>query len=129
MNMNEAVRIHLASLRAGHADFDDTLALIGRYFDYQPTGFHNGPLINAAGENAGSCRVFALGQYCSLSEADALQLFAQHYQQVLNDPSGDSHGNIRQFISTGWSGIRFEGEPLRARPADTRNDPKEESLS
>lgn len=129
MNVNEAVRIHLASLKGGHADFDDTLALIDRHFEYQPTGFENGPLLNAAGENAGSCRVFALGQYCSLNEADTLQLFAQHYQQVLNDPAGGSHGNIRQFISTGWSGIHFEGEPLRARPADTRNDPKEESLS
>lgn len=129
MTINDAVRIHLASLAAGHADFDDTLALIERHFDYQPTGFANGPLHNDAGENAGSCRVFGLGQYCNLNEADTLQLFAQHYQQVLSDPAGNSHGNIRQFISTGWSGIRFEGTPLRARPADTRNDPKEENLS
>ncbi|MBW7472795.1 HopJ type III effector protein [Marinobacter sp. M216] len=116
MNVNDAVRIHLASLAAGHADFDDTLALIDRHFEYQPTGFHNGPLHNPAGENAGSCRVFALGRYCTLPEAETLQLFAQHYQQVMGDPVGDSHGNIRQFISTGWSGIRFEDEPLRLRP-------------
>lgn len=129
MNPNESVSIHLASLKAGHRDFSDTLALVEQHFEYQPTGFHNGPLFNAPGENAGSCQVFALGQYCNLSEADTLQLFAQHYQQVLNDPTGNSHGNIRQFISTGWSGVRFEGTPLRARPADTRNDSKEESLS
>ncbi|MBW0148836.1 HopJ type III effector protein [Marinobacter arenosus] len=116
MNVNDAVRIHLASLAAGHADFDDTLALIDRHFEYQPTGFHNGPLHNPAGENVGSCRVFALGRYCNLPETETLQLFAQHYQQVMGDPAGDSHGNIRQFISTGWSGIRFEDEPLRPRP-------------
>ncbi|KXO09692.1 MULTISPECIES: HopJ type III effector protein [Marinobacter] len=115
MNVNEAVRIHLASLDAGHANFDDTLALIDQHFEFQPTGFNNGPVRNDAGENAGSCRVFALGQYCNLSEADTLNLFAQHYQQVLGDPAGDSHGNIRQFISTGWSGIRFDQQPLRAR--------------
>ncbi|MAO14604.1 HopJ type III effector protein [Marinobacter sp.] len=115
MNINETVRIHLASLDAGHANFDDTLALIDRHFEFQPTGFNNGPLRNDAGENAGSCRVFALGQYCNLSEADTLNPFAQHYQQVLGDPTGDSHGNIRQFISTGWSGIRFDQQPLRAR--------------
>ncbi|QFS86061.1 MULTISPECIES: HopJ type III effector protein [unclassified Marinobacter] len=115
MNINEAVRIHLASLDAGHANFDDTLALIDQHFEFQPTGFNNGPVRNDAGENAGSCRVFALGQYCNLSEADTLNLFAQHYQQVLGDPAGDSHGNIRQFISTGWSGIRFDQQPLRAR--------------
>ena len=115
MNINETVRIHLASLDAGHANFDDTLVLIDRHFEFQPTGFNNGPLRNDAGENAGSCRVFALGQYCNLSEADTLNLFAQHYQQVLGDPTGDSHGNIRQFISTGWSGIRVDQQPLRAR--------------
>ncbi len=120
MNILEAIRIHLASISAGHADFDDTLALIDQHFEYQPAGFDNGPLRNDAGENAGSCRVFALGQYGNLSEADTLNLFAQHYQQVLGDPAGDSHGNIRQFISTGWSGIRFDRQPLRARP-----EPKE----
>ncbi|MCG7201082.1 HopJ type III effector protein [Marinobacter pelagius] len=117
MNVNEAVRIHLAALEAGRSNFEDTLALIDRYFDYQPTAFHNGPLSNAAGENAGSCRVFALGRHCNLNESETLRLFAQHYDQVLADPAGDSHGNIRQFISTGWSGIRFDGEPLRSHTA------------
>lgn len=120
MNVTEAVRIHLASLQGGHADFDDTLALIDQHFEFQPTGFDNGPLRNEAGENSGSCRVFALGQYCNLSENDTLALFAQHYQQVLGDPAGSSHGNIRQFISTGWSGIRFDSQPLRARAESTQ---------
>lgn len=115
MKLNEAVRIHLASIAGGHADFDDTLALIERYFDYKPTSFENGPLVNAEGENAGSCKVFALGLHCSLNEADTLKLFAQHYQQVLNDPAGDSHSNIRQFMGSGWSGVRFEDSPLHPR--------------
>ncbi|SOB76438.1 HopJ type III effector protein [Marinobacter sp. LV10R510-11A] len=129
MNVNEAVRIHLASLDGGHADFDDTLALIERYFDYNPASFHNGPLFNAAGENAGSCRVFGLGRHCSLNEADTLKLFAQHYQQVLNDPAGESHSNIRQFISSGWSGIHFEDTPLRQRRTPSEPDTREETHS
>lgn len=117
MNLNESLRIHLASLAAGHSEFEDTLALVARYFDYQPTGFHNGPLFNEAGVNEGSCKVFALGQAGNLNEADTLSLFGRHYRDVLTDPAGTSHGNIRQFISTGWSGIRFEGPALRPRPA------------
>ncbi|MBD3658187.1 MULTISPECIES: HopJ type III effector protein [Marinobacter] len=127
MNINDALRIHLAALDAGRSDFADTLALIERHFDYQPTGFHNGPLFNGPGENAGSCRVFALGQYGNLSEADTLRLFAQHYQEVMDEPAGSSHGNIRQFISTGWSGIRFEGQPLRLRAAPLTEDASEGS--
>ncbi|HLV78023.1 MAG TPA: HopJ type III effector protein [Marinobacter sp.] len=125
MNIAEAVRIHLASLQRGHAGFDSTLALIDQYFEVRLTGFSNGPLRNEAGENTGSCRVFALGQYCSLTEADTLQLFAEHYRQVLDDPAGDSHSNIRQFISTGWSGIRFDSQPLRARTEPTQRDIRE----
>ncbi|MCL7944341.1 HopJ type III effector protein [Marinobacter sp. ATCH36] len=127
MNLNDAVRIHLASVDAGHGDFDDTLALIERFFEYQPTGFYNGPLYNGAGENSGSCRVFSLAQYCNLAESDTLRLFAQHYRQVLDEPTGESHGNIRQFIGTGWSGIRFDGPALRKRPATTQDDTTEET--
>lgn len=129
MSVNDAVRIHLASLSAGHASFQDSLALIEQHFEYQPCAFQNGPLANAEGENAGSCRIFALGQYCNLSETDTLNLFAEHYRQVLDDPTGESHGNIRQFISTGWSGIHFEGSPLRQRPNPTDNMTREETPS
>ncbi len=115
MTVNEAVKIHLASLDAQRSDFEDTLALIERYFDYTPAGFHNGPLFNGPGENEGSCKLFALGQFCNLSESDTLRCFGRHYQQVLDDPTGSSHGNIRQFIGTGWSGIRFEQSPLHLK--------------
>ncbi|OEY66868.1 HopJ type III effector protein [Marinobacter sp. X15-166B] len=116
MTIAEAINIHLAALRAGRSDFEDTLALVERFFDYTPTGFHNGSLVNAANENPGSCKVFALGQYCNLNEPDTLLCFGRHYQQVLDHPAGECHSNIRQFISTGWSGIRFEQPPLRRRP-------------
>lgn len=121
MTISEAVKIHLATLQAGHSDFEDTLALVERFFDYTPAGFHNGPLFNSANENSGSCQVFALAQYCNLNEAETLLCFGRHYQQVLNEPASDSHSNIRQFISTGWSGIRFEQHPLRIRPAHSEN--------
>ena len=128
MNLSERVRIHLASIDAGHGQFKDTQELISGAFDYEPAGFHNGPLFNAAGENEGSCRVFSLAQYCNLNESDTLLLFAEHYQNVLNDPAGDSHGNIRQFMATGWSGIYFDRPPLRIRPAAGPEDNIEESL-
>lgn len=127
MNLGKRVQVHLASIGAGHGQFSDTLSLIGEAFDYRPAGFHNGPLFNPPGENEGSCRVFSLAQYCNLNEADTLRLFAEHYQQVLDDPAGDSHGNIRQFMATGWSGIRFDQPPLSKRPATGQEDTTEES--
>lgn len=69
----------------------------------------------------------SLAQYCNLTESDTLRLFAQHYQQVLDEPAGESHGNIRQFMGTGWSGIRFDGPALRKRPGTTQDDTTEET--
>jgi hypothetical protein len=112
------MQIHLASVSAGHADFEDTMTLVERYFDYTPTGFRNGILLNAPGENEGSCKLFALAQHCYLSEADTLNCFGRHYQAVLDDPAGSSHGNIRQFMGSGWSGIHFDGNVLRPKAAD-----------
>ncbi len=127
MNLNEQVRVHLASIRAGHGHFSDTLNLISQHFSYEPTGFRNGPVTNSPGENEGSCRVFSLAQLCNLSESDTLNLFAEHYRSVLDDPTGDSHGNIRQFMTTGWSGIEFDGIALRPLPINDPNDTTEES--
>lgn len=125
MKIQEALNIHLASLGAGHSDFEDTLALVEQHFDYTPTSFHNGPLHNAAGDNEGSCKVFALAQFGNLTEAQALTLFGRHYQSVLDEPAGTAHGNIRQFMTTGWSGIRFDGPALRPRtiPAQNQDTP------
>ena len=39
----------------------------------------------------------------------------QEYRQVLANPDGEDHANIRAFMRNGWKGIRFDGEPLRLR--------------
>lgn len=122
MGITEAIRIHLAALDAGRSDFEDTLALIERYFEYTASEFHNGPLHNGTDQNQGSCKLFALGQFCNLTESQTLSCFGRHYRQVLDDPAGTSHGNIRQFMATGWSGIRFDQMPLRLRGTITQDE-------
>lgn len=106
----------LAGLRARTLDFEDTLAWIATHYDYQPTAFDNGlddaAVRNAAGQNEGACRVFALGQLESLSPDDTLSLFGRHLHDVLATPEGSSHANIRQFQRHGWPGIRFQGAAL-----------------
>jgi hypothetical protein len=37
-----------------------------------------------------------------------LKLFGQYYREVLADPDGDSHQNIRNFMKYGWDGVPFE---------------------
>ena len=108
----------LGRLRAGETDFEDAIALINALYDYTPTRFSNGltdTLVSEAGQNEGSCRIFAFGQLNGLSAEDTLRCFGRHYRDVLADPDGSSHGNIRRFLRDGWAGIRFDGAALQAK--------------
>ena len=93
--------------------FDQVIALITEHYDYSPTRFTNGDVINEAGTNEGSCKVFAFAQLNGFSEMETLALFGKYYRDdVLGNPGGDDHANIRNFILDGWLGIQFDTEPL-----------------
>lgn len=107
----------LEGLKKGEADFEDVIAYVNEHFDYSPTRFSNGlgadPVLNEAGKNEGSCRLFALAQLKGLDEADTVQLFGRFYRDdVLKHPEASDHANIRRFMTDGWAGIRFEGTAL-----------------
>ncbi|QPK64884.1 HopJ type III effector protein [Methylomonas sp. LL1] len=110
-------------VRAGQAvDFQESMAVIGEHYDYQPTQFSNGirqPLINEAGRNEGSCKIFAFAKLQGLDQAQTLALFGDYYRKdVLENPDGTDHQNIRNFMRDGWDGIVFSGEALTAKHAD-----------
>lgn len=110
----------LDRLKRAEADFEDVTAFVTARYDYTPTRFSNGlgadPVINEAGKNEGSCRLFALARLHQLSEADTVQLFGRFYRDdVLKHPEGSDHANIRRFLRDGWAGIRFDGEALAPR--------------
>ena len=96
--------------------FAEVLAAIEAAYHYTPQTFYNGlgdgRLLNQAGSNEGSCKVFAFGQLQGLSEQQTLACFAEHYRKVLSSPEGSDHGNIRAFMKYGWAGVAFEGTAL-----------------
>lgn len=107
----------LAAVRQGTAAFTfaEVLACIDAAYHFTPTAFRNGNQNNPAGSNPGSCRVFAFAQKHHLTASQTLQLFAEHYREVQENPHGESHNNIRQFMQHGWEKIQFFGEPLHPR--------------
>jgi hypothetical protein len=45
---------------------------------------------------------------------ETLALFGKYYRKdVMENPNGDDHPNIRNFILDGWAAIRFQGEALK----------------
>lgn len=93
--------------------FAETIAVIEANYDFTPTAFENGTQHNAAGENSGSCKLFSFAEIQNLSEAATLSCFgAYYYDDVLKNPNGTDHQNIRNFMKTGWEGIGFYGSAL-----------------
>lgn len=94
-------------------EFDQVMQVIADHYRYTPTRFNNGPVVNEAGTNEGSCKIFAFAQLNNLSEMETLALFGRYYREdVMGNPAGEDHANIRNFILDGWLGIQFEGAAL-----------------
>jgi len=103
---------------SAEVNFDDVIATINKNYQYTPTSFRNGlsekSVFNDAGKNEGSCRIFYFARLNDLTESETLNCFGKFYREdVLGNPDGDDHMNIRNFMNDGWAGILFEGEALR----------------
>jgi len=96
-------------------DFSDVIETIEANYTFTETAFTNGEQSNKAGENNGSCKIFAFAKLQNLSEQETLTCFGQYYLDVLNTPNDTDHQNIRQFMQKGWNGIAFEGEALQSQ--------------
>ena len=89
--------------------FSEVIAHIDANFDFTPTRFVNGNTSNEAGQNNGSCKIFSFAQLNNLTQAQTLALFGDYYRiDVLGNPEGSDHQNIRNFMQSGWEGIRFD---------------------
>ncbi|MBK0371053.1 HopJ type III effector protein [Flavobacterium agrisoli] len=96
--------------------FPETIAVIEANYDFTPTAFTNGTQHNEAGQNSGSCKLFAFAKLQNLTKEETLACFgAFYFEEVLGDPEGTNHQNIRNFINLGWDGIQFEGEALKLK--------------
>lgn len=96
--------------------FPETIAVIEGHYTFTPTSFQNGNQRNAAGENSGSCKLFAFAKAQQLTQQETLACFGAYYfDDVLKNPQGTDHQNIRNFILHGWDGIAFEGVALELK--------------
>ena len=97
--------------------FNEVIDVIANNYSYTPTRFSNGiatdQTINEAGSNEGSCKIFAFAKLNGLDQQQTLNCFGDYYRHdVLGNPNGDDHANIRTFMRHGWAGISFEQDAL-----------------
>lgn len=94
-------------------EFEQVMQVIEDNYNYQASSFTNGELVNEAGTNEGSCKIFYFAQLNGLDQQQTLACFGRYYREdVLANPHGNDHGNIRNFIKTGWQGIAFNSIAL-----------------
>jgi len=97
-------------------NFSETMEVIESNYEFTPTSFVNGDLENKAGENSGSCKLFSFAKIQGLSQAETLACFgAIYFEEVLGDPAGTGHQNIRNFMKSGFEGLTMNGEALTVK--------------
>lgn len=95
-------------MEADSLNFEDVIALIDTHYETGLIEFKNGDIVNKQGENEGSAKLLSYAALSQLDKETTLKLWGQYYREVLKDPTGDSHQNIRNFMKTGWKGESFD---------------------
>jgi hypothetical protein len=120
--MMKTVNQFIARLHQGdRISFSDSIDMIDALYRFVPVRFITGagstaPVINEAGTNQGSCKIFYFARLHGLSQQQTLALFGDYYwQDVLQRPDAGDHANIRTFMRYGWGGVSYDGVALVAR--------------
>lgn len=111
MNLIEKIKTAPESI-----SFPEVISFIDENFSFAPTHFTNGKTVNEANQNNGSCKIFSFAKLQDLTQEQTLHLFGDYYRKdVLENPEGTDHQNIRNFMDSGWEGIAFDGDALQAK--------------
>jgi len=118
--MTEIELMRQVNERPDSIEFNAMMEFISQNYVYKRVRFVNGlgsdAAINDAGTNEGSCKIFALAKLLGLDEQSTLACFGSYYRDdVLGDPSGEDHANIRNFMKYGWDGVLFDSNALTAK--------------
>jgi len=93
--------------------FEQVMQVIGENYHYTAASFSNGELLNEAGTNEGSCKIFYFAKLNELTAVQTLACFGRYYRDdVVKNPEGNDHGNIRNFIKHGWNKVEFNSVAL-----------------
>ena len=107
--MSNEVQALIQQLNQHAVDFNKVIQTIEHNYIFIPSEFKNGETLNAENSNNGSCKIFAFGLLNGLSEQATLNAFGDFYtEDVLQNPEGEDHQNIRNFMRFGWQGVNFK---------------------
>jgi len=102
----------IAGMSSTPPEFEAVMTMLDSAYTVVDASFKVGDVQNAAGENMGSAKILSFAKVAGLSAEDALSLFGTYYREdVLGNPDGTDHANIRSFVKVGWDGVTFPYGP------------------
>ncbi len=114
LEMSKSQLLMQLNTNADDVVFEQVMQVINDNYSYTPASFKNGEMLNEAGTNEGSCKIFYFAKLNGLTKQQTLACFGCYYRDdVLQNPNGSDHGNIRNFIKTAWQGIEFQSVALK----------------
>jgi hypothetical protein len=81
-------------------------------YSYSSNGFTIGNIYNDANSNQWSGKVLSYAVLNKLTTEQTLELFGEHYRDVLANPDADTHKNIRALMKFGLDGVSFDSNKL-----------------
>lgn len=94
-------------MNSDNVKFAEVMDLIDAHYEVGLIDFKNGEIVNKQGENEGSAKLLSYAALSDLDKDTTLQLWGEYYREVVADPDGLSHPNIRNFMKYGWEGTWY----------------------
>lgn len=95
-----------------NTDFGNTIQAIDSILETEPVDFVNGEVPNTSGENLWSLKVLAFGKMMWFHTQEVLSMFWEYYREVIDNPDGNSHQNIRALQKTGIECVDISENPF-----------------
>lgn len=92
------------------------IAAIESTYLISPQGFKVGDVFNEPGDNMGSLAILGFARLHNLPLEKVLPIFGEAYDEVMANPEGDDHKNIRALIKFGVESVVFDGQGIELIP-------------
>lgn len=87
---------------------EDVLEMINAHYETQLLEYSVGNIVNKQGENEATGLILSYAALSNMNKETTLKLWGQYYRDVLKNPNGTDHANIREFMKNGWNSVPFE---------------------
>jgi hypothetical protein len=100
--------------------FLDIQNIINKNYNYETNGFMTGRIYNDKANSQWSERIIRYTIINKLNTQKTLELFREHYKEVLDNTNTDTHENIISIMKSGIESAKFNDNNYCLKRSDQR---------